>query len=64
MRTRDIYREWSYSDRVKAGEKARETGDWSDCDKYDRDRDSGDRAYRNWRSGGAFQDPHPDERFS
>ena len=57
---RDVYREWSLNDRHEAYR----NGDYEGVDQYDRDRDSGDRAYDNWRNGGDFQDLQPDERFS
>lgn len=58
--SRDPYREWSYQDR----QDAYRDGDREGCRKYDEDRDSGDRAYENWRNGGDFQDHEPDNRFS
>lgn len=57
---RDPYRDWSLDDRHEAWE----NGDYYGCDKYDSDRESGDRAYENWRNGGDFEDPEPDSRFS
>lgn len=58
--SRDTYRSWSYQDRQDAWR----DGDREGCRQYDEDRDSGDRAYENWRNGGDFQDPEPDNRFS
>lgn len=55
MGRRDVYREWSPEDRSEAGRR----GDWDGCDQYDRDRESGDRAYESWRNGGDFRDPRP-----
>lgn len=57
---RDVYREWSLNDRNESYRQ----GDYEGCRQYDRDRESGDRAYENWRNGVDFQDPNPDERFS
>lgn len=59
-RKRDPYREWTPEDRSNAWR----DGDRDGCRQYDRDRDSGDRAYDNWRNGGEFVDPHQDKRFS
>ena len=56
---RDPYREWSPSDRSDAWR----NGDREGCDKYDRDSESSDRAYENYRNGGDFSDPNPDGRF-
>lgn len=58
--SRDHYREWSPADRSDAWR----NGDYDGCRQYDEDRDSGDRAYNNWRNGGDFEDPEPDNRFS
>lgn len=60
MTVRDPYREWSIDDRWKAG---RDPDQRKDCDRYDADRDSGERAYENWRNGGDFRDPDPEGRF-
>lgn len=57
---RDVYRDWSYQDRQDAWRE----GDYEGCRRYDDDRDSGDRAYDNWRSGGEFEDPEEGHRFS
>ena len=57
--TQDPYRNWSYSDRIDAYR----DGDYGRCNQYDRDSESSDRAYDNWRSGGDFCDPDPDGRF-
>lgn len=46
--SRDVYREWSYQDRIEAYR----DGDREGCRQYDEDRDSGDRAYENWCNGG------------
>lgn len=59
-RDRDPYREWSPADRSDAYR----NGDLDGCRQYDQDRDSSDRAYENWISGGDFQDPEPGNRFS
>lgn len=56
---RDPYREWSYQDRCDASR----DGDREGVRQYDRDSESGDRAYDNWRNGGDFSDPDPDGRF-
>lgn len=58
--TRDPYRDWSASDRSEAGR----DHNWSMCDRYDRDSESSDRAYDNWRNGGNFVDPNPNGRFA
>ena len=58
--SRDVYREWSYSDRVEAYR----NGDYEGCRQWDDDFDSSERAYENWRNGGDFEDPQPDHRFS
>lgn len=59
----DPYRDWSFPERRDAFR----------SDDYDvrqaahqaqEDSDSGDRAYENWRNGGDFVDPEPDNRFS
>lgn len=57
---RDVYREWTPSDRSDAWR----NGDREGCRQYDRDRDSSDRAYDNYLNGGDFRDPQRDERFS
>lgn len=57
---RDTYREWSPEDRSDAYR----SGDYEGCRQYDRDFESSERAYDNWRDGGDFIDPFPDERFS
>jgi hypothetical protein len=57
---KDPYREWSYADRVDAG---KDHGNREDCRRYDRDSESSERAYDNWRSGGDFSDPDQDGRF-
>ena len=58
--SRDVYREWSPSDRSEAWR----DGDYYGCRRYDRDLESSDRAYDEWKSGGEFCDPEPDNRFS
>ena len=57
----DPYRQWSYSDRVDARNDPEQR---ENCARYDRDSESSERAYDNWRSGGDFRDPEQDERFS
>lgn len=57
----DPYREWSYADRV---DRSNDPEYRRECQQYDDDRDSGDRAYEEWRSGKDFIDPVPDQRFS
>ena len=57
--SRDTYREWSYADRCDAWR----DGDRDGCRQYDRDSESSDRAYDNYRNGGEFSDPDPDGRF-
>jgi hypothetical protein len=57
---RDYYREWSYQDRCDA----RDRGECEAVSQWDRDYESSERAYQNWRNGGDFQDNVPDERFS
>lgn len=57
--SRDVYKEWSYTDRCDAYR----DGDKPSCERYDRDSESSDRAYDNWRNGGDFSDPDPDGRF-
>ena len=56
---RDPYREWSSVDRSNAWRE----GDIDGCKQYDRDYESSDRAYDNYRAGGDFSDPNPDGRF-
>lgn len=58
--TRDPYRDWTPADRSDAWR----NGDRDGCRRYDDDRESGDRAYDQWRNGKDFQDPEPDKRFS
>jgi len=58
--SRDVYREWSYQDRL---DNYRDKN-FDDCRKYDNDRDSGERAYEEWRNGGNFEDPIEGNRFS
>lgn len=59
----DPYRDWSYYERREAFR----------SDDYDvrqaahqaeRDSESSDRAYENWRHGGDYEDPEPNNRFS
>lgn len=57
----DPHRDWSPEDRSEAGRDPERRGD---CDRYDRDYESSDRAYANWRRGGDFRDPKPDGRYS
>lgn len=58
--SKDYYREWSYQDRCEA----RERGEYQAVEQWDRDSESSERAYSNWRNGGDFRDNVPDERFS
>lgn len=58
--SRDPYREWSPEDRSDAWR----DGDREGCRRYDEDFESSERAYDNWRNGGDFRDPYPDNRFS
>ena len=56
----DSYREWSYQERCDAWDdpESREN-----VEKYNRDSESSDRAYDNWRAGLDFSDPDPEGRF-
>ena len=56
----DPYRDWSPSERSEHGhaDERRE-----ECRRYDEDRESSDRAYAEWGSGGEFSDPNPAGRF-
>jgi hypothetical protein len=56
----DPYRELTLDERNEAASR----GDWQTVDRYDRDSESGERAYREWRQGREFRDPKPDQRFS
>lgn len=56
----DVYREWSYLDRCDA----RDRGETEAVRQWDRDSESSERAYENWKNGGDFRDSFPDERFS
>lgn len=58
--SRDSYRDWTSSDRSDAWRDR----DLDGCRRYDEDFESSERAYDQWRSGGAFEDPEPDNRFS
>lgn len=58
--SQDPYRDWSPADRSDA---ARE-GDRKGVEQYDRDSESSERAWESWITGGEFQDPEPDNRFS
>ena len=56
---RDCYRDWTSEDRTDAWR----NGDYEGCRQYDRDFESSERAYDNWRDGGDFSDPNEDGRF-
>ena len=56
---KDVYREWSPEDRSEAWR----NGDKEGCAQYDRDYESSDRAYDNWKNGGDFSDPDENGRF-
>ena len=60
MRKNDPYRDWTPADRSDAWRR----GNKGECERYDRDRDSSERAYEEWLKGGGFRDPQPDNRFS
>lgn len=67
---RDPYRNWSYDDYREARETSRHSDDYDErrsaresCGRYERDRESSDRAYDEWLSGRDFSDPDPDGRF-
>jgi hypothetical protein len=59
---RDPYRDWSYDERREASRsddyEMREA-----AQRAERDSESSDRAYDEWRSGREFSDPDPDGRF-
>ena len=57
----DPYREWSYSDRLDASHDQEQR---ENCRLYDKDSESSDRAYEEYRNGNDFKDPQPDNRFS
>lgn len=58
----DPYRDWSYDERKEARDsydpEMREA-----ARQADRDFESSERAYDEWRNGGEFNDPNPDGRF-
>jgi hypothetical protein len=59
-RLRDPYREWSWNDRCDARD---DPDQRENVERYDRDSESGERAYEQYRKGGEFSDPNPDGRF-
>jgi hypothetical protein len=59
MKMRDYYREWSYQDRCYA----RDNREREAVKQWDRDSESGEAAYQQWRNGNEFSDLNPDGRF-
>lgn len=58
-RHRDYYREWSYADRCDASRE----GNYEAVEQWDRDNESSNNAYDNWRNGGEYSDPDYNGRF-